>query len=69
MVEEGVAGGICHSNYRHAKASKLWYNKESSYFQYWYINKINDWAMSQKFPVNDFVRIESSSQFNANYFC
>ena len=29
-------------------------SKELSYFQYWDVNDLNAWAMSQKLPVNDF---------------
>ena len=43
MVEKGIKGGICHSIYRYAKASKKWMkyydeNKESSYVKYWDVN-------------------------------
>ena len=39
-------------------------NKESSYIQYWDVNNLYGWAMLQKLPVNNFQRIEESSQFN-----
>ena len=29
-------------------------NKESSYIQYWDINNLYDWAMSQNLPENTF---------------
>ena len=36
-------------------------NKESSYIQYWDVNKINRWAMSEKLPVNNFEWIKHTS--------
>ena len=36
-------------------------NKESSYRQYWDVNDLNGWAMSQKLPVNNFEWIENTS--------
>ena len=42
-------------------------NKESSYLQYWDVNNLFAWAMSQKFPVNNFERMKDTSQFNKNF--
>ena len=39
-------------------------NKETSYLQYWYVNNLHGWAMSQKLPVNNFEWIKDTSQFN-----
>ena len=39
-------------------------NKELSYFQYWDVNHLYGWAMSQKFPVNKFEWIKDISQLN-----
>ena len=59
MVQKGTRGGICHSIYRYAKANDKYMkdydrNKESPYLQYWYVNNLYGWEMSQKLPVNSF---------------
>ena len=59
MVEEGRRGGIYNSFYQYAKANnkcmKDYYkNKESQYLQHQDVNYLHGWAMSQKFPVNNF---------------
>ena len=41
-------------------------NKESSYIQYWDVNNLYGWAMSQKFPVNN-QWVIGTSQFNEDY--
>ena len=38
-------------------------NKESSYHQYWDVNNLYVWAMSQKLPVNNLEWIKDASQF------
>ena len=58
MVEKGIRGGICHSIYLYAKANNknmkdYGKNKESSYLQYWDINNLYGWAMSQNLPVRN----------------
>ena len=42
-------------------------NKELSYLRYWDVNSLYGWAMSQKFPVNNFEWIEDTSQFNKDF--
>ena len=76
MVEKGKRGGICHSFYRYAKVYDKYMNihdknKESSYIQYWDVNNLHGWAISQKLLVNNFEWIKDSqlewrlnSQFN-----
>ena len=58
VVEIGIRGGICHAIHRHAKANNKYMrdynkNKESSYLNYWAVNNLYGWAMSQKLPVNN----------------
>ena len=42
-------------------------NKESTYLQYQHENNLYGWAMSQKFPINNFERIKVTSQFNIDF--
>ena len=42
-------------------------NKELPYIQYWDVNNLYRWAMSQKLPVNNFEWIEDTFQFK-KYF-
>ena len=72
VVEKGITGEICHSIYRYPKANNKYMNyhdqnKESSRLQYWDINNLYGWAMSQKLPVNNFDWIEDTSQFNEDF--
>ena len=69
MVGKGIRGGICHPIYQYAKASNKYMkdydtNIQSSYIQYWDVNNLCGWAMSQKLPVNSFEWIKGTSQFN-----
>ena len=41
--------------------------KESLYIQYWDVNNLYDWAMSQKLTVNNFEQIKDNSQFNEDF--
>ena len=72
MVETEIKGGICHSIYQYAKANNKHMkdydkNKESSYLQYWDVNNLYGWAMSQKLPVNNGKWIKDTSQFNKDF--
>ena len=60
-VEKGIRGRICHSVYQYAKPNKKYMkefdkNKESSYIQYWDVNNLYGWIMSQKLPVYNLSR-------------
>ena len=53
ITGKGIRGGICHSIYRYAKANDKYMkdygkNIELSYLQYWDVNNLYGWAMSQK---------------------
>ena len=59
VKKKGIKEGICNSIYRYAKANNKYMkdydkNKESIYFQYWDVNNLYGWAMSQQLPVNKF---------------
>ena len=41
--------------------------KTPPYLQYWDANKLYGWAISQKFPVNNFEWIEDTSKFNEDF--
>ena len=72
MVEKGIRGEICNKIHRYAKANNKYMkdydkNKESSYLNYWDVNNLYGWAMSQKLPVNNFEWIKDTSQFNEDF--
>ena len=72
LIEKGIRGGICHAIYRYLKAKNKYmqdYDKsnEPSYLKYWDVNYLYGCAMSQKLPVNKFVWIEDTSQFNEDF--
>ena len=71
-VEKGIIGGIYHVIYQYVKANNKYMkdydkNKESSYLQYWDVNNLYGWAMSQKLPVDNFEWIKDTSQFNEDF--
>ena len=41
--------------------------KELSYIQYWDVNDLFGWVMSQTVPVNNFEWINNTSQFNEDF--
>ena len=71
-IEKSIRGGICHYIYGYAEAKNKYMkgfgkNKESPYIQYWYVNNLYGWAMSQKLPVNNFEWVKDTSQFNEDF--
>ena len=66
MVEKGIRGGICHCIYQYAKSNSKYVkdydkNKNLPYIQYWDVNNLYGWAMTQKLPVNNFEWIKVTS--------
>ena len=60
------------SFYQYAKANSKYLkiynkNKESPYIQYWDVNNLQGWPMSEKLPINNFEWIEDTSQFNEGF--
>ena len=71
-VEKDIRGCMCHSIYRYAKAINKYMKdhdkyKESSCLQYWDINHLYGWTLSQKLPVNNFEWIKDTSRFNEDF--
>ena len=72
MVKKGIRGGTCRSIYRYSKANNKYMidydkNKKSSYIQYWILNNLYGWAMSQKLLVDNIEWIKDTSQFNEDF--
>ena len=72
MVGKSNRGGVRQSVYRYEKANNKYMkdydqNKESSYCQYWELNNLYGWVISQRLPVNNFEWIEDTSQFNEDF--
>ena len=42
-------------------------NKELLYIQYWDVNNLYGWALSQKLPANNFERLKDTSQVNEDF--
>ena len=42
-------------------------NKESPHIQYWDVNNLYGWPMSQKLPVNNFEWMKGTSQFKEDF--
>ena len=52
MVEKGIRGRICNAIHQYAKANNKYVNdydqnKKSSYSNYWDVNNLYRWPMSQ----------------------
>ena len=68
MMKKGVRGEICHAIHRNVKTSNKYiknYDKDKklSYLQYWDINNLYRWVISQKLPLNGFKCVEETYQF------
>ena len=55
MVEKGIRGGICHAIHRYAKTNDKYLKKcdkniEPLYHNYWDVNNLYGWPMSEKVP-------------------
>ena len=64
--------GICHLIYQYAKANNRYRensdeNKELSYLQYWDVNNLYGWVMSQKLPVSNVEWIKNICPFNKDF--
>ena len=72
MAEKDIRGGICHSIYRYAQANSKYMkdydrNKELSYMQYWDVNDLYGWVLSQNLAVNNFEWMKDTSKFNEDF--
>ena len=72
MVEKPITGRICNAIHRYPKANNKYMkdydkNKESWYLNYWNVNNLYGWALSQEVPVNKFEWIKETSQFNEDF--
>ena len=68
MVEKGIRGGICVAIHGYARANNKYMkdydkNKESSYLNYWDVNNLYGWVMSQKLPTFNIKQVEDTSHF------
>ena len=49
IVDEGIAGRVCHSIYQYAKDNnKYMKDYDKNNIQYWDVNNLHGWAMLQK---------------------
>ena len=71
-VEKRIREGICHTIYRYGKANNKYIkyydkNKELPHIQYWDVNNLYGWLMSQKVLLNSFECIKDTSQYNKDF--
>ena len=71
MIKKVIRGEICNTIH-HAKANNKYMsdcdeNKESSYLNYWDVNNLYGWAMSQKLPTFGFQWVEETSKFTEDF--
>ena len=65
MIEKGIRGRICNSIHWYAKTNNKCMddydeNKESSYINYWDVNNLYEWVMSQRLPTFTFEWVEDT---------
>ena len=68
MVEKCIRRGVCISVHHYAKANNKHMkdydkNKESPYVNYWDVNNLYSWEMSQNVPTFNFAWVEDILQF------
>ena len=71
-VEKGITRGICHFIYQYEIVNKKYMknydkSKELSYLQYWDVNNLCGWVMSQKLPINNFEWVKGTSQLYKDF--
>ena len=72
MVEKGIRGKLCLAIHRHAKDNGKYMkeygkNIKSPYFQYYDVNNLYGWTISQKLPVNNFRWVKYTLKFDENF--
>ena len=67
MVKKHITEEICNSIYKYAKANNK-YISYNSYIQFYELNNLYGWAMSQKLPKNNFEWIKNTSQGDEGCF-
>ena len=72
MVEKGICGGITQSVCRYFQSNNKYMNnkydktKKSTYLQYYDVNSLYAWAMTQKLPVDCF-EWKKPSKFTSDF--
>ena len=71
-AENSIREETCHAIHLCTKVNNKYMrdydkDKELSYLQYWDVNNLYGWAMSQKLQVNKFEWIKDTSQFNEDF--
>ena len=69
FVENGIRGGVCMISKRYGEGNNKYMksykpNEESKYIAYLDANNLYGWVMSQKFPYEDFERVDDKEEGN-----
>ena len=70
MIENRIRARIFIYGYAKANNKYIKYydkNEESRFLQYWDVNNLYGWLVSQKLWLNNFVWIKDTSQFDKNF--